>query len=395
MAKLGWKRGPLARILYVASGAALLGYARRHPIERNTDLSQARHEVEVEYLSRLDLETGPTTTPVHMPPTAPPAPSRGKPDVPKKPKKKKKLKLPGIARMAITAFKAWSKDQVPRRGAALAYYSLFAVGPVLIVAIAIAGAVFGAEAARGEIVGQIDNLIGTQGAQAVQSVLAAAGRKTRGATIGGIVALIVAATGAFLELQAALNTIWRVKQKKTANIKLHMKIWNLVWKRLKSLGLVVSLGFLLLVSLAVSAGLSALGGWLARTTSIAPALLDTFNILFSLAFITTLFALIYRILPDVELQWRDVWVGALITAGLFTLGKEGIGLYLGRSSTASAYGAAGSLVVLLLWVYYSAQLVLLGAEFTRVYTLSRRHAPKPEPHASRGAKARTKEARGK
>ena len=297
--------------------------------------------------------------------------------------------------MAVAAFKSWSKDQVPRRGAALAYYALFAIGPVLVVAIAIAGAVFGAEAARGEIVAQIDQLIGSDGARAVQDVLAAAGRNTRGATIGGVLTLMVAATGAFLELQAALNTIWRVRQKPKRKLKALAAVWDLVWKRAKSLGLVVSLGFLLLVSLAASAALSAFGGWLGRTTSIAPALLDAFNILLSLGFVTTLFALIFRILPDVQLRWRDVWVGALITAGLFTLGKELIGLYLGKSSTASAYGAAGSLVVLLLWVYYSAQLVLLGAEFTRVYPLSRRRAPRPEKIASKGARARMPDARGR
>jgi membrane protein len=307
------------------------------------------------------------------------------------------MRLPGVVRLGLSAARAWSKDQVPRRGAALAYYSLFAIGPVLVIAIGVAGMVFGAEAARGEIVGQIQGLVGRDGAAAIQSMLESAGREGHGipATTVGIAALLLAATGAFLELQAALNTIWRVHQKKTAKLRFRAMLWDLAWKRLRSLGLVVSFGFLLMVSLTVSAALAALGGWLSRSMSVAPLLLDAFNVLLSVGLITVLFALIYRILPDVHLEWRDVWTGALITAGLFTLGKELIGLYLGRSSTASAYGAAGSFVVLLVWVYYSAQVMLFGAEYTRVFTLSRRKAPKPEKIAAKGATARRREARGR
>jgi membrane protein len=293
------------------------------------------------------------------------------------------FRLPGFVRLAQLAAKKWSADAIPRRGAALAYYSLFAIGPILIIAIAVAGMAFGEEAARGQIVAQMEGMVGRNGAVAIQTVLQNAAQRSTLASIGGIVTLILAATGAFLELQAALNTIWRVETKKKEKLKFAAMLWQLVWKRLRSLGLVVSLGFLLMVSLAASAALAALGGWMSNRLSVAPALLDAFNLLLSIGVITALFALIYRILPDRKLQWRDVWTGALITSLLFALGKEAIGLYLGRSSTASAYGAAGSFVVLLLWVYYSAQIALFGAEYTRVFTLSRRRVPPPEAVAEK------------
>jgi membrane protein len=268
-------------------------------------------------------------------------------------------------------------------GAALAYYTLFAIGPVLIVVIAVAGTVFGAEAARGEIVGQIDQLIGSGGAEAVQTVLARSGPESGSvfATVIGVLAFVVAATGAFMELQGALNTIWRVKPKKRKQQKFLGAVLGFVLKRLRSFGLVVTIGFVLTVSLAVSAGLNAIDGWLGRHLPAAPVVLGILNFVVSVGVITLLFAAVYRILPDVQLRWSDVWTGAVITAVLFTIGKELIGLYLGRSATASTYGAAGSIVVLMVWVYYSSQIVLFGAEVSRVYLRTGRSRPAPEPFA--------------
>ena len=289
------------------------------------------------------------------------------------------MRVPFIFRMFWAALGGWWNDNVPRLGASLAYYTLFAVGPILLVAIAIAGAVFGAEAARGEIVGQIDELIGREGARAVQSLLEGASQRKAGilATVLGSITFVLAATGAFLELQAALNTIWRVKPKPGVNF------MAFLLDRLRSFGLVVAIGFLLMVSLAVSAALSALARWLDRRAPEVPLLWDALNVLVSLGVITALFALLYRFLPDVRLRWRDVGIGAFVTAILFTIGKELIGLYLGQSATASTYGAAGSVVVLLLWVYYSSQIVLLGAEFTRVYTGHTRPEPPPQEFAEK------------
>jgi membrane protein len=275
------------------------------------------------------------------------------------------------------ALGGWWDDNVPRLGASLAYYTLFALSPVLLVATSIAGLVFGEDAVRGEIVGQIQGLVGHQGAQAVQAMLENAARPSASipATIIGLVTLFLGATGAFLELQTALNAIWRVKPRPGANVR------DFVVQRLISFGLVVGVGFLLLVSLLVSAGLAALSRYLGQLLPALTAFWEAGNVLVSLFVITLLFAMVYKILPDVRLRWRDVWVGALVTAGFFSIGKQLIGLYLGTSSVASSYGAAGSVVVLLVWVYYSAQVVLLGAEFTRFYVERFRGQPPPMKHA--------------
>lgn len=286
-----------------------------------------------------------------------------------------------MPRLLWAAIKGWSKDDVPRLGASLAYYTLFALSPILVIAIAIAGSVFGAEAVRGQIVGEIDGLIGKQGAEAIQTLLQGVHRDQAGtvAVIVGAITLIIASSGAFLELQHALNTIFRVKTdpKKSG-------IERLILSRLRSFGLVVSIGFLLLVSLLVSAALSALTMRIQLSEFGGPVLLQAINLLVSLAVMTLLFGLIYRVLPDVRLAWRDVWTGAFVTSLLFSIGKLLIGLYLGQSSVASSYGAAGSVVVLLVWVYYSAQVILLGAEFTRVYAEHRQgRAPPPNQLARR------------
>ena len=285
-------------------------------------------------------------------------------------------RTPEIARVFGIALKAWWDDDAPRLGASLAYYTLFAIAPVLLVATAVAGMAFGAEAVRGEIVGQLDHLVGREGARAVQSLLEGASQRRAGilATILGSVTFVIAATGAFLELQAALNTIWRVKRRAG-----HVKAFIL--DRVRSFGLVVAIGFLLMVSLAVTAALAAFGGWLARRSPGIPLLFGGLTTCVSLVVTTGLFALLFRFLPDVRLGWRHVTTGAIVTAVLFTIGQQLIGLYLGQSSMASSYGAAGSVMILLLWVYYSCQIVLFGAEFTRVYAQRHGARPKPEPFA--------------
>jgi membrane protein len=275
------------------------------------------------------------------------------------------------------ALAGWWNDNVPRLGASLAYYTLFALSPVLLVATGIAGLVFGPEAVRGEIVGQIQGLVGRHGAEAVQAMLENAARPSSSipATVVGLVTLFLGATGAFLELQTALDAIWRVKPRPDAGV------LGFLRQRLISFGLVVGVGFLLLVSLLVSAGLAALSRYLGQLLPALTAFWEAANVLVSLFVITLLFAMVYKILPDVRLRWRDVWIGALVTAGFFSVGKQLIGLYLGTSSVGSSYGAAGSVVVLLVWVYYSAQVVLLGAEFTRFYVERFRGQPPPVKYA--------------
>jgi membrane protein len=276
----------------------------------------------------------------------------------------------------------WWNDNVPRLGASLAYYTLFALSPTLVIAISLAGLAFGAEAVRGEIVGQIQGLMGRQGAEAVQAMLEGASKPSSSilATVIGSVTAFLGATGAFIELQTALNAIWRVKPRPGTSIK------EFLLQRLISFGLVLGVGFILLVSLLVNAALAGLSRYLGNLFPTLTALWEAANVLVSLGVATLLFAMIYKVLPDVRLGWRDVWVGALVTAGFFSVGKQLIGLYLGTSSVASSYGAAGSVVVLLIWVYYSAQIVLLGAEFTRYYVERFRGAPPPMKHAVRDPK---------
>lgn len=276
------------------------------------------------------------------------------------------------------ALAGWWADNVPRLGASLSFYTLFALAPVLVVAIAIAGLAFGAEAVRGEIVTQVRGLVGEEGARGVQALLRGASREreSRLATGLGLFTFFIGATGAFLELQTALNAIWRVKPKEGGH-------WlkELVVQRLVSFGLVIAMGFLMLVSLLVSAALAALHRYLGTTFPGLTEMWQAANLLVSFGVVTLLFAMVYRILPDIQLAWRDVWVGALVTAALFLVGKFLISLYLGTSGLASTYGAAGSVVVLLLWVYYSSQVVLLGAEFTRAWVELEGGHPRPMKHA--------------
>jgi membrane protein len=269
----------------------------------------------------------------------------------------------------------WINDRASRKGAALAFYTVFSLAPILIVAIAIAGLFFGQEAARGEIYIQVRDLLGRDGAQAIQAMIQNASRPEAGvtATILGIVTLFIGATTALAELKDGLDQIWNVPPERMSGF------WYFVRKRLLSIGLILSLGFLLLVSLAFSAVLTALAKRWGPADGTGE-ILEGLNFVFSFALVTVLFAMIYKILPSVRIAWRDVIIGALVTALLFNIGKFMIGLYLGNSAIASSYGAAGSIVLVLVWVYYSAQIFLLGAEFTKVYAYrygSRRGMPQP------------------
>jgi membrane protein len=259
---------------------------------------------------------------------------------------------------------SWRQDYATSMGAALAYYTLFSLAPLLLVAASVAGAVFGEEAARGEIVRQLAGLVGLESARAVEAVLVALDRPEAGrlASAVGVLVLLVGATSVFAELQGALDRIWQVQPPPGAGL------WDLLRTRLLSLGLVLGVGFLLLVSLLASAAFAALGTWWGPWFDGLAPLLEAVNAVFSVALTTLLFAMIYRWMPRVVLGWRDVALGALVTALLFTLGKTLIGQYIGRAGIASPFGAAGSLVVLLVWVYWSAQVFLFGAELTRVVT---------------------------
>lgn len=283
------------------------------------------------------------------------------------------MREPIILQTFRGAARAWWDDDCTRLGASLAYYTLFAIAPVLLMSTAIAGMVFGAEAVRGEIVGQLDHLVGREGALTVQSLLEGASQPRAGflATLIGGIAFLIASTGAFLELQVSLNTIWRVKPRPDGHL------YAFVIDRVRSFGLVVAIGFLLLVSLAVTAALATLNAWLFRVSPADSEWWNTINTLVSMAVTTGLFALLFKFLPDVKLRWRDVATGAAVTALLFTIGQQAIGWYLGQGSIASSYGAAGSMMILLLWVYYSCQILLFGAEFTRVW--SARHGVKVKP----------------
>jgi membrane protein len=257
----------------------------------------------------------------------------------------------------------WNKDRAPRMGAALAYYTIFSLAPLLIIAIAIAGLAFGAKAAQGQIAGQIQGLVGSDGAKAIQTMIRSAHKPAHGVigTLIGVFTLFLGASGVFSEMQDALNSIWRVNQEGTSSI------WRFIKERFTSFGMVLCIGFMLLVSPLLSALLAAAAKHLEGVLPVPAALLESLDFLLSLLTITVLFAMIFKFLPETRVAWSDVWVGAVLTSLLFTGGKFVIGFYIGKSVSASAYGAAGSLVILVAWIYYSALLLYFGAEFTRVY----------------------------
>ena len=266
-----------------------------------------------------------------------------------------------LCKKAVTA---WVDDFAPSMGAAISYYTVFSLAPLLIIVIAVAGAVFGREAVQGQIVAQLSGLIGQDGATAVQGLIKSASDPGKGlvASIISFVVLAIGATTVFAELQSALDRIWHVPEKAKRS-----GIWGVLRARFLSFGLVLGLAFMMMVSLIVSAGVAAFGSW---SSGLAPGLevvLQIINIGVSLTITTLLFAMIYKLMPSVKIAWRDVWVGAAVTAVLFEVGKLLIGLYIGKSGVTESFAAAGSLVVLLAWVYYAAQIFLLGAEFTKVY----------------------------
>ncbi len=269
------------------------------------------------------------------------------------------IRLPALLRETIEGF---IDDNALSRGASIAYYTIFSIAPVLLIAVAIAGLAFGREAAQGAIVAQLSGLMGVDTAKALQTMIESAANPQSGtlATVIGLAAMVFTITGVFSEVQAALNAIWKVQDR--------TPLWSrLLRARLASLSLVVTLGFLLTVSLVVSAALASLSDWLKFLYPAAGLLLHIADIALSGLLIAGMFAAIYKVLPDTPVAWRDVVVGALVTMLLFEGGKYVIALYIGRSNVASSYGAAGALAVLLLWIYYSAQIFLLGAEFTHAF----------------------------
>jgi membrane protein len=259
----------------------------------------------------------------------------------------------------------WQQDRALSLGAALAYYTLFALAPLLVLVIAVAGLVLGRAAAQGEIVTQIGSLMGPDGAKVIEGMIVQASRPASGvvATLASLGTMLLGASGVFGQLQVALNQIFGETHGRRGR-----GVRAAVRQRLAYFGMILGIGFLLLVSLVVSAALAAVRDLTAAHLPLAARVLPPLNLGLSLVVVSGLFALIYKVLPDVELTWRDVWLGAVVTALLFTAGKGLIGFYLGRAGVTSVYGAAGSLVLVLLWIYYSAQILLLGAEFTEVYS---------------------------
>jgi len=280
-------------------------------------------------------------------------------------------------RLVKTAVSSWKEDYAPSMGAALAYYTMFSIAPLLLIVIAVAGMVFGEDAARGEILAQLRGLIGEDGALAIQGLLRSVDERVTGTTVTltGAVFLFVGSTTVFAELQASLDRIWRAPA-----LAQRQGIWGLLRRRVLSFGMILCIGFLLMVSLVAGAALAALGRWWGPLFEGWEAVAQGIDFALSFAMTTLVFALIYKIMPRVHIRWHDVWIGAAVTALLFTVGKLLIGLYLGKSGVASVFGAAASLVVMLIWVYYSAQIFLMGAEFTWVYAHtfgSRKGQPMP------------------
>lgn len=282
-----------------------------------------------------------------------------------------------VIKLARETLRDWMEDKALRLAAALAYYSVFSIAPMLVIAVSMAGLVFGEEAVRGQLDEQLRGYIGAQATEAVQTMVQGAAKPRQGiigATLGFVI-LIVGASGVFGQLKDALNTVWEVKAKKGTGIK------GIVRERLLSFGMVLVIGFLLLTSLLLTTALAALNQYLGSLLGIPAAVWAVLAFILSMAMVTTLFAFIFKVLPDANVRWRNVWIGALVTAVLFELGKFALAFYLGRESTASTYGAAASVVLLLLWVYYASCILLLGAEFTQVYSRATGHVILPTRNA--------------
>ncbi|MFN8473224.1 MAG: YihY/virulence factor BrkB family protein [Anaerolineae bacterium] len=273
------------------------------------------------------------------------------------------MSLKDIFSLLKETFDQFNEDKAARLGASLAYYTIFSVAPLIVIAIAIAGAVFGRQAVQGQVIGTIQAVVGQQGGQAIETMVESASQPRAGGiliTLLGIATLLLGASGVFGALQDSLNTIWGVQTRPGGGFK------GIIKERFFSFTLVVGTGFLLLVSLVVTAALAAVAKWFGDVMPGSAGLWEGVNFVFSLLVVTVLFALIFKYVPDADITWRDIFIGAFATALLFTIGKFAIGLYLGRSSVTSAYGAAGSLVLVLLWIYYSAQILFFGAELTQV-----------------------------
>lgn len=270
--------------------------------------------------------------------------------------------------MARAAVDGWIADSAASMGAALAYYTFFSMAPLLLIVISVAGLLLGREAAQGHLMDELGGLLGTQAAASIQALVASAGEPAESwwGTLVGLGVMVVGATTVFAELQGALDRIWRAPERPGGG-----GLWALLRARVLSFGLILGLAFLLMVSLVFGAVITALGRWWSGTLGDWVWLAQALNFGLGFVIIATIFAMIYKLMPRARVEWKDVWVGALVTALLFSLGKSLISLYLGASGVASAYGAAGSLVLVLLWVYYSAQVFLLGAEFTWVYANAR------------------------
>ena len=285
------------------------------------------------------------------------------------------------------AIDSWLEDFAPSMGAALSYYTLFSIAPLLVIIIAVAGLFFGVDDVRGALLLQLSGMVGDEGAAAVEQMLEAANHPTEG-TVGTIVSaalLFIGATTVFGELQNALDRIWQSPMREETS-----SWWILLRTRLLSFGLILAIAFLLIISLVVTAVLSALGKWWDTWFGAWEILAQVFNFLVSFGLITVLFALIYKFIPRARIRWHDVWIGAAVTSLLFTIGKSLIGLYIGKSDVASGFGPAGSLVILMVWVYYSAQIFLVGAEFTWVYAHrygSRRGTKRPQRDQTEKSKA--------
>lgn len=279
--------------------------------------------------------------------------------------KAKAISLKNAFQLFKEAALAWNEDSAPSMGAAIAYYTIFSLAPLLIISTAIAGFFFGVEAAQGHIFDQARGMIGEEAALALQGLVESASKPTEGfiATVVGLVFMLVGATGVFAELQGAMDRIWEVPEAKQQS-----GIWYFIRRRLLTFGMVLGVAFLLLVSLVVSAMISALETLWNPYVGVTGIVLQILNFAVSFVILSGLFALIFKMLPRVAVAWRDVIIGAAITALLFNIGKLLIGLYIGQSGVVSGFGAAGSLVAILIWVYYSAQVFLLGAEFTWVYS---------------------------
>lgn len=277
-----------------------------------------------------------------------------------------KIELPkgSFVTLIKEAGTAWVDDYAPSMGAALAYYTLFSIAPLLLLVISIAGLVFDQEAARGEIFNQLRGLMGADGASAIEALLQGFSKPSTGVagTVIGLGVLVIGATTVFGELQSALDRIWRAPAREGTS-----GLWSLLRTRLLSFGMILAIGFLLMVSLVINAGLAAWGKWWAPAFGGFEGLAHAADFVLSFVLTTSAFAIIYRLMPRAKIRWHDVWIGAAITALLFTLGKLLIGLYIGKSGVASGFGGASSIVILLVWVYYSAQIFLMGAEVTWVY----------------------------